>query len=343
MAKRSAPNRQNPPPGKEEGNSFDKIFKENLRELAPGLINAVLKYENYQLKPLPKVKMQTTVEKEPDFLMLITGVASPDGHILHFEFEGKDESNMDWRMAEYLGICGKIYGKEIEQHLFYLGNKPPKNISGNIKHTHFTYCYKVHCIIEISFEVFLYSNTPEEVIFAILANPKGQNPDDIIRMILERLVQLAGNSIAIRKFIKQLLMLSKKRNLRDKTIKKVIEMIGYKDYEDDILYIQGLQLGEKKGLEDGIEQGLEQGLEIGKEEKDITAIRNMLNKNFDEATIAEVLEVTAGFVKEIRQQLLKEQEITVLLKKKNADIGEIAKQTNVRPALVSILQQHLKK
>jgi predicted transposase/invertase (TIGR01784 family) len=347
MAKRSGPDRQKPPPGsKEEGNSFDKIFKENLRELAPGLISAVLKYENYQLSPLPKVKLQTTVEKEPDFLMMLTGMAPPAERILHFEFEGKDESSMDWRMAEYLGICGKVYGKEIEQHLFYLGDKRPKNIRGQLKHTHFTYRYKVHCIIEINFEVFLYSNTPEEVIFAILANPQGQHPEDLIRMILERLVQMEGNSIAIRKFIKQLLMLSKKRNLRDKTIKKVIEMIGYKDYEDDILYIQGLQLGEKKGIEQGIEKGIEQGIEkglgIGKEEKDITAIRNMLKKNFDVATIAEVLEVSAGFVEDIQKQLLKEQQIADLLKKKNADVADIAKQLQVRPMLVKVIRQHLK-
>jgi predicted transposase/invertase (TIGR01784 family) len=313
--------------GKDEGNSYDKIFKENLRELAPGIIRSVLGYKVFRLEPLPQVKLQTTLEKEPDFFVKIFDQRSPDGRILHIEFEGQDEKLMDWRMAEYLGIGGKVHQTEIEQHLVYLGEGMPSNFKGEIRHTNFTYVYPVHCLSEISFAEFLYADTPQEVVFAILADPGGRNSEDLIRMILERLVKLTGDSIGIRKFIKQLIMLSKKRNLRDQTIKNVKNMVGYQDYEDDILFIEGL----------------EQGREQGQEEKDITTIRNMTGKHFDPATIAEVLEVPVEYVYQIQEQLKKEPSIAAMLKMKDADFIKIAKQLEVNPLLVKVIQQHLKK
>ncbi|MEZ4959025.1 MAG: hypothetical protein R2830_04345 [Saprospiraceae bacterium] len=335
MAKRPNKKKGQPPNNKEEGNSYDKIFKENLRELAPGITRSVLGYKEYRLETLPQAKLQTTLEKEPDFFVKIYDHHSPEGRILHIEFEGQDEKIMDWRMAEYLGIGGKVYQMEIEQHLIYLGGGKPKKFTSVIEHTHFAYCYKVHCLSEISFAEFLYADTAQEVVFAILANPGTLGSGNLIRMILERLIQLTGNSIAIRKFIKQLLVLSKKRNLRDETIKTVKEMIQYNEYEDDIAYILGMEQGEQKGMEEG--------REVGQEEKDLIAIRNMLKKAFDPATISEVLEVTVDYVLGIQQQLAKEPEITALLKKKNARPEKIASQLNVKPLLVKIIQQHLEK
>ncbi len=325
--------------GKDEGNSYDKIFKENLRELAPGIIRSVLGYKVFRLEPLPQVKLQTTVEKEPDFFVKIYDGRSPDGRLLHIEFEGQDEKIMDWRMAEYLGIGGKVHQTEIEQHLVYLGEGRPSNFKGEIRHTNFTYVYPVHCLSEISFTEFLYADTPQEVVFAILADPDGRNSEELIRIILERLVKLTGDSIAIRKFIKQLLVLSKKRNLRDETIKTVKEMIGYNEYEDDIAFILGLEKGEEKGLE----KGMEKGIEVGQEEKDLIAIRNMLKKAFDSTTISEILEVTVEYVLSIQEQLGKEPKIASLLKKKNAKPEKIAEQLKVNPLLVKVIQQHLDK
>ena len=336
-----------PRKGKDEGNSYDKIFKENLRELAPGLIRNVLGYTDFTLEALPQVKLQTTVEKEPDFFVKIIEPNARGGRILHIEFEGQDEKIMDWRMEEYLGIGGKVYQMKIEQHLFYLGENLPQHITGRIEHVHFTYCYFVHCLSDISFKEFLYAGTPEEVVFTILSDPESLNSSDLIRMILERLVHLTGDSIAIRKFIKQLIMLSKKRNLHDQTVNQAIIMVGYQDFEDDILYIQGMrkgeEKGEEKGLEKGLEKGMQKGMQKGKEEKDIIAIRNMSSKKFDPSTIAELLEIPLQYVNLIQEQLTKEAEIAGLLKKKELSIDKIAKQLEVSPILVKVIDQHLGK
>lgn len=63
--------------GKDEGNSYDKIFKENLRELVPAIIRSVLGYKEFRLEPLPQAKLQTTMEKEPDFFAKIYDEHSP--------------------------------------------------------------------------------------------------------------------------------------------------------------------------------------------------------------------------------------------------------------------------
>ncbi len=333
MTKRTPKKKE--PESKKEGNKYDKIVQENLKELVPAIIRNVLGYKKCRLKALPKIKLQTTLEKEPDFLMIIYDDRSPNGRILHIEFEGQDEKIMDWRMAEYLGIIGKIHQMEIEQRLIYIGMGTPVNIKGSINHTQTTYCYDVHVLEAIDYKEFLSAEMPEAVIFAILANPKGVSPVEIIRLILERLRFLVGDSIAIRKFIKQLIMLSKKRNLRSETINQAKKMIGYQDYEDDILYIQGKDVG--------VEQGIEQGIEQGQKIKDIIAIRNMSKKKFDAATIAEVQEVSLEFVNTITRQLKKEAEIISLLKKKDADVEKIAKQKKVDPLLVKVIQEHLDK
>jgi hypothetical protein len=342
------------PHAKEEGNSYDKIFKENLRQSAPLFIRKILGLVDFRLETLPQVRLQTTLEKEPDFLQRVFDAKTPNGRLLQIEFEGSDSTDADWRMAEYAGIGGKIFRSEIDQNLLYFGNGKPKKIKGRIRHTHFTFRYKVHSITDFSFREFLDSDTPEEVVFAILANPDGLNPGNVIQLILQKLVQLKGDSIAIRKFIHQLVMLSKKRNLRNETIKIVKAMEQYKEYEDDILYIfgeekgmeKGLKKGIEKGLEEGMEKGIEKGLEKGLEEgmekgkllKDIIAIRNMLKKEFDAETIAEILESPLEFVLKIKMQLRQESSIVAAFKgKKKINFAHIAEKFEVHPLLVEVL------
>ena len=145
----------------------------------------------------------------------------------------------------------------------------------------------------------------------------------------------------------------KKHNLPDETINIAINMVGYQDFEDDLLYIQGLEKGKQDGLKEGIERGIERGIEKGlseglemgeqegKEEKDIIAVRNMLKKGFDPLIIAEIPEVTNEYISSIREQLKKEPVIAGMLQKKNADVQKIAKQQKVRAALVKVIKQHL--
>jgi hypothetical protein len=314
---------------KGEGNKYDKIFKENLRELTPALLKVVLKLNDFLLKPLPQVRLQTTLEKEPDFLQLIIDEASPLGRVLHIEFEGQDLSIIDWRMSEYAGIGGMVHQREVEQHLIFLGVGQPQKIKGEIEHKFYKYRYKVHSLTEVNFKDFLFGETPQEVVFAILADPGEVGVDEVIRLILERLVQLVGKKGAIRKFVKQLVMLSRKRNLHSQTINKVKIMIGYQDIEDDVVYHLGL------------DKGIEQGQVKGKEETAIIAIRNAVKKGFDLGAIVEILELQPGYVNKIQKQLTKEADIIESLRTTKGDTEEIAKRFKVNPLVVKVISDHL--
>ncbi|MEK7257745.1 MAG: hypothetical protein AAB316_23510, partial [Bacteroidota bacterium] len=187
MAKRKKVERQHPQ-SREEGNKYDKVFQENMRELAPHLAEMLFGLDDYQFLPLPQVRMQTTREKAPDFLQIVKDKRTPKGRLFQIEFEGKDRKSMDWDMHDYAGMAGKIYRLEIEQHLIYYGKGKPKNIKGKLEHRLYTFLYLVHPIHEISFQEFLHKDKPQVVVFAILANPEGHGTEEIVRMILERLL-----------------------------------------------------------------------------------------------------------------------------------------------------------
>lgn len=95
---------------RKEGNKYDKIIKENLKSLIPALLNKVLGLKVLRIEDLPAVKMQTTLEREPDFLQLVYDEVFPEGRIIHLEFESSNETNMERRMLAYLGMLYRKHG-----------------------------------------------------------------------------------------------------------------------------------------------------------------------------------------------------------------------------------------
>ena len=127
--------------------------------------------------------------------------------------EALEELSAAEEFLEYFGIEYRKFGLPVFQFLVYLPESKPKNIKGAIELENLSFRYAVICLSEISYREFIYSDVPEEVVLSILANPDGENREDIIRMILERLVKLKGDSLATRKFLRQLEILSQLRNL----------------------------------------------------------------------------------------------------------------------------------
>ena len=63
--------------------------------------------------------------------------------------------------------------------------------------------YPVYCLSEISYREFIHSEVPEEVVISILGDPEELSGDELVRLILARLVHLRGDTGALRKFINQ--------------------------------------------------------------------------------------------------------------------------------------------
>lgn len=329
----------NLPNDKHQANYIDKIIKENCGNLVPFLFKRALQTDILKIENLPEIKQQITKEKEPDFLRLIYNSNYPDGAVVQFEFESKDFQKMDKRMLEYVGILHKRTEKPVLQFVVYLGvGKAKMNTTISFGQLH--YAFTVINIQDFDYQDFLNSDYPEEVLLSLFASHQNISTEELVKQIVKRLVELKGDSLATKKFINQLIMLSRLRNLQNQTIKTVNDMndIGF-DVNTDILYLQGIE----KGIETGIQKGIVKGTEKGRLKQSIISIQNMTKEKIKKATIAKFLEIEVDFIEKIQQQLTKKDKIEAALLTKNADLEAIAKQLNVHPILVEILQEDLKK
>ena len=131
---------------------------------------------------------------------------------------------------------------------------------------------------------------------AILSNFKETPTGTVIDQILQRLKELLGNSKRLGKYLRQLEVLSKLRNLQPEVIIKLEAMSLIYDLETDIRYIQG--------TEKGIEIGTEKGIEKTKYEDRRLFVTNLiLETDFNNEKIAKLADVSIEFVEHIRQEL----------------------------------------
>lgn len=307
-----------------EGNRYDKIFKENLEKLLPAFLHKIVGLSDFELQNLPRLKLQTTLEKEPDFLKKILLKKSGEAFIQHLEFETSDKKDFDARMLLYLAIIFRIHGLDVRQHVIYLGNGRPQNMSGQLKFSQSHFQYKIHCISDFSYKEFLQSDVPEEVLLTILANPEGQSAVSIIRMTLSKLQHLSTkDSSDLKRFLNQLKMLSFLRNLRTETVKQINDMsrwITKEMIESDGLY--------------------QQGIEKGIEKKAISTILNCLREKISIEKIAVISAKPKPFVLSIKKQLAKEKEIAVALRE-GKEIKAVAAQLEVSELLVEVIKEEL--
>lgn len=197
---------KNKPPERSSrgGNIYDRIFKENLSAILPVFLEKIVGLKDYRLENLPQIRQQSTTEREPDFLRVIYDDVSPEGRILHGEFQLQDEKDFDYRMLEYAVLLMRKYRKEVEQHVFFFSNKPPKRIKGHLQNRFIKYAYHIHFIGEVSYKLFLETNIPEVIIMGILANHQGLPSEKLIAIIISKLFEIEGDTLTTRKHLRQL-------------------------------------------------------------------------------------------------------------------------------------------
>jgi len=241
---------------KDKGNLYDRMFKENGEFMFEPLLEMELGMKIKEYQPLQE-KLPKTLEREIDFLYkIITEVGKE--MLLHIEFQSTNNSEMIYRMAEYHALIYRKYRMAIEHIVMFLGASKQKMISELPEEAIFK-GFKLICFNEIDPEKLLSIEKPEVAILALLGKYKKEQSEDILGLILDKLQQLPKYQEAPGRYINQLLMLSKLRNL-DKTITKNIKAMPiFTDamIKDHVLY--------KEGKEDGIEQGIEQGREKERE------------------------------------------------------------------------------
>lgn len=263
--------------------SYDKIFKENIGEFFLTLSEKYLGIRIAKSQEL-KDKLQTTLEREADFLRLIQDETGKQ-LILHLEFQTQNEKNMVYRMQEYFAILQKKHQLPIRQFVIYISDKEMTMTTTLPKEEVYT-GFEVLNLQKISYQKFLQSDIPEEIILAILANFEKEEVEKVLQQIIKSLGRTGQEQLKLEKYIRQITVLSRLRNLSELTEKIVEKMAWTYDIETDAFY--------KRGLEKGMEKGMEKS--------NIKGIQNALKQQvLTVAQIADLFEVEEAFVLKIQK------------------------------------------
>jgi predicted transposase/invertase (TIGR01784 family) len=272
-----------------EGNLYDKIFKENAESIFLPLIEQSMGIKISSYKIL-KDKLQTTIEREMDFFYEIHSDKN-DRFLLHLEFQTKNDKDMIYRMAEYHGIAFRKRKLPIKHFVINLGTEY-FNQKNYLDKNELFEGFDIINIFSLKTEQLLNSQIPEVVLLAVLSNYPKEQSERILRLLIERLKQIAKSEHDFSKYLNQLLILSRLRKVEDLTIKINNDMPITIEVEKDFLYKQGIE----KGIEKGIEQGIEKGIH--------NSIKNLIkNSKFDNETIANLLSVDVSIVQLVRSKV----------------------------------------
>jgi hypothetical protein len=150
---------------------YDKIIKENIAAVIPGLLVKVLHIEAVEIVDI-KQDIQHTKERKPDLLQIITD-SKGYRYVLHIEFQVKDDTEVPYRMLEYKSMLLRKFKLPVKQFVIYLGEGiskvPPLLTDDNL-----WYAYKIAPISMVDYHEFINSDNPEEIIFAILGQLWGR-------------------------------------------------------------------------------------------------------------------------------------------------------------------------
>jgi hypothetical protein len=223
-----------------EGQLYDKIMRENLQELFLPLVAEELNVKIKNVQPLPD-KQATTILRETDaFLLITTYSKEKPKFILHLEFESQDTKDMIYRMSEYHGIELRKYRFPVKHVVVYLGEGISK-MRTELKPSEVFYGFTLVNTHRFSPQKWLEEDEPEKIIMAILADYKKENAVIILEAIVSKLRKVCDNQADLKKFIEQLIFISRMRNLEELTIKISKAMPITIDIEKDYLYNLGLK------------------------------------------------------------------------------------------------------
>ena len=230
-------------------NNYDRIFKENIESLLLPLLNKLLGLKPPKLAPID-AKMQVTQEAEMDHIRRVVHDDPAQDYGLQIEFHISDEDLRRRNLLHY-ALFHHITGLPLRQIVIYGGTLAnPNHIHQNqLTLSGLDLKYEVIVLKQIPKEQFLHSEIPEEVILAILCDFGEDEPTSVVRQILHNLKRILRKSNRIKKFQKQLLILSRLRKMEIIVKTEVEAMTIHYDIETDGLFLKGIEEGLEKGIE----------------------------------------------------------------------------------------------
>ncbi|GAB3988233.1 hypothetical protein GCM10028807_10440 [Spirosoma daeguense] len=264
-----------------QSSQYDKIVKENIEAVIPSLMQHILAITAIVSEELPD-DIQHTKERKPDVLKKITD----DLHntfVLQIEFQVADEHKMIYRMAEYYVMLERKYELPIRQFVIFLGSSVPE-MPTQLDSAYMKFHFPLISFAQLDYQLFLQSPQPEEVVLSILGNFKNQNPERVLKEIIQRVEETTEGDLALKKYFNQLRVLAQLRNL-ELILKTAMDSIAkHINEERDVLFLRGI----------------DQGFNLG-EEKIVASLLTKLNYSLEQ--IAEIAGVSVDFVKKVKQKI----------------------------------------
>jgi predicted transposase/invertase (TIGR01784 family) len=267
-------------------NKFDRIIKENFQELTVWLLKRMLGGVK-AIKVVPLLpKIQRTLEREADMLILLLCSDEEGEFIANVEWQSGNDKTMLKRLLLYYALAYHLYGLPVKTYVVYMGRNKV-TMPSEIDHPLLNFRYHLINLSDISPEEFLSSNVPEEVIMAILAGHKTKDERrSVIRKILRKLRRiLRKDESTLNRKIVQLEVLAELRNIQKLIVEEENNMAIRYNIKKDIRY----------------QQGMEEGVEKGRSENKTAFVKNLLKENvFTIEKIAELANVSTAFVQQIK-------------------------------------------
>lgn len=259
-------------------NQYDKIFKENIEAVIPGLMQNVLGITAVSSEEIPD-DIQHTKERKPYVLKKITD-SQGNTFVLQIEFQVADEPKMVYRMAEYYVMLECKYKIPVEQYVIYLGTAKPQ-MPTQLDSNWMKFKFRLISFTDLDYHLFLKSTRPEEVVLGVLADFKGDSPERALVQIIQRIEETANGDFSSKRYFKQLGVLAQLRklekNLKDITMDSISKFVSQ---ERDVAYM------------------------VAQEKEQIKFVTNLLSDtDFAVERIAKIAGVSVDFVVSLQQQL----------------------------------------
>ena len=283
-----------------EANKYDKILKENLRKAIPAMLRHILNLSVAKIQPL-NVELQHTDERKADFIGFITDSEALRS-VMHLEFQVHNDSKMPQRMLEYRTMLRRKYpGMRIVQYVIFLGKKAP-TMKLEVNEPDLIYRYQLNWIQRISYQKFLHSERPEEVLLAVLADFGKTAPEKVADEVVWRIRAKAASELEFQRFTEQLRVLSNIRNLQP-LIELIMEKVSRFFVESrDPLYRKGKLEGKLEGKRESEAESAKKELARTKE-----IVKVLLAEgSFSAEKIALLMKVTLEFVAEVKKEMEEE-------------------------------------
>lgn len=257
-------------------NDYDRILKENFILELLDVFKIVLGIQDCELDTEMPIspKIHRTTEREMD-LVHVMKQANGERFILHVEFQAQDDPHMLYRNQEYHALLQRNHRLPIRHFVLYLGSGTPKMQTQVDPDMAFKGFHLIN-ISDYDPATLLRSTVPEEVILAVLGNFEAESAAEVIHKVLLRLRMLLPNTDKLKKYIHQLTVLSRLRNLQGETIKQSETMALVIDVENDILYQRGRDKGREETLVEERQRAAKERLKMARKMKELGAPLTMI-------------------------------------------------------------------